>query len=90
MKLVTRMTAILSFITCLALMVWMSLSTAALASSTVTSQRIAGGEIRITCTGDPDQCNRRAERSCPLGYEVTSRKQDANAPNTLTIKVRCD
>ena len=65
-------------------------ATSVLATGTVESSRIAGGEIRITCTGNADLCDQRAARLCSIGYEVTSRKTDPANPERITLKIRCD
>ena len=65
-------------------------ATGAMATGTVESSRIAGGEIRITCTGNADLCDQRAARLCSIGYEVTSRKTDPTNPKRSTLKIRCD
>ncbi|WP_127111892.1 hypothetical protein [Shimia sediminis] len=60
-----------------------------LASGTVDSRRLAGGEIRITCTGNPDLCDQRAARLCSIGYEEISRQTDPDNPARLTLSIRC-
>ena len=60
------------------------------AQGSVSVTRMAGGEIQITCTGNPDLCDQRAQRLCSLGYEVTRREANPATPDQLTIRVRCD
>lgn len=67
-----------------------ALALPAQAAGSVQSRRLAGGEIRITCTGNPDLCDQRAARLCSIGYEEISRTIDPENPARLTLSIRCD